>query len=114
MPLFDAITNTEAQIWRRDSEARGGDTTHVLMHRDLKAFADQVAELERTVGGRTQTVTVKMLLPPQDLQGRTVDVQAGDEIRYKDYRDVSQSREVVTVMPVHTFGWMDHIVVELS
>lgn len=114
MPLFDAVTNTTVQIWRRGGEDAGGDQYPELLHSGLLAFAEQVSEYQRDLGGRLRTITGKILLPPFDLHGAQVDVQAGDRITFNDYRDIEQEREVVVVKPEHVFGILDYIVVEVA
>jgi hypothetical protein len=114
VPLFDAITNTSVQLWRRSADKSGGDAVRKLLHRDVLAFVKQLSELERSVAGRVTPVTGRLILPPFDRQGRTIDVEGGDELRFTDYRGVEQEREVITVQPVFTFGELDHIVVEVK
>ncbi len=46
--------------------------------------------------------------------GEVIDVQAGDEIRFNDYRGVEARREVVLVTPNFVLGAIDSIIMEVE
>jgi hypothetical protein len=115
VPFYDAWANTELSIWRRRGETAGGDPCFLLSHSSVPGFIDAVNEYtRRTVLGRERVITAKAILPPIDASGETLDLQGGDELRFTDYRGVSQQREVVSVRPIFLFGILDHIIVELA
>ncbi len=116
MPLPDAATNTVIQIWRPDDDEFGGERTPQLVHRDVCAFFQEASEFVRTSGSPTRERVVKGLFVIDAFtdEGDVIDVQAGDEVRFEDYRGVELKREVVLVTPNHVLGAIDTIIVEVE
>ena len=119
MPFPDASANMVLQIWRPVGEEAGGDPLWTLQVRDLMGFISAVSQLLRTgpTGGgpaRDRAITAKCMIPAHDERGEVVDVQGGDELRYLDYRGIEQKREIIAANPVHVFGTLDHIILEVE
>ncbi|MEE9244878.1 MAG: hypothetical protein V3U63_01645 [Gemmatimonadota bacterium] len=116
MPLPDAATNVVIQIWRPDDDEFGGNRSAQLMHRDVGAFFQEASEFVRTSGSPTRERVIKglLVLDAYTDDGDVIDVQAGDEVRFEDYRGVELKREVVLVTPNHVLGAIDTLHVEVE
>ncbi len=115
MPLYNAIVNTTCQVWRRQSEGAGGDAVRTLVHRGLKGHYEAVSRQVRDIGGREVLTAGVVLLPAFVGTGyKQLDVEAGDELRFTDYRGREISGEVVEAKPVHVLQMLDHIVVVIA
>lgn len=119
MPLPDAATNTVIQIWRPDEDEFGGTRAPQLVHRNVRAFFQEASEFIRAEGGggapkRERVIKGTFVIDAFTDEGDVIDIQAGDEIRFDDYRGVSAEREVTLVTPTHILGAIDQLIVEVE
>lgn len=119
MPFPEASTNVEISIWRRAEDEYAGQREPGLVYSGIRAFFQEASMFNRQegVGGastREKIVAGVIVFDAYTNDGRVIDVRAGDEVRFEDYRGLEEQREITLVTPNFVRGEIDTLIVEVK